>query len=50
MLDTRPSLPITWAAVPAQTSVHCILWPSLITLRASRVQTLKSVSSTFCFM
>lgn len=48
MLDTQPSLPITWAAVLAQTSIHRTLRPSLITLRASRLQTLKSVSSAFC--
>lgn len=39
MLDMQPSLPITWAAVPAQTSIQRILWPSLITLHASRAQT-----------
>lgn len=48
MLDMQPSLPITRAAVPAQTSIQRILWPSLITLRASRAQT--EQGSAFCSM
>ena len=51
MSDTRPSLPSTWAAVTAQTSVLWALPTFLITLHASRIRaTVTSVNSDFCFL